>query len=794
MMVLSHLFFLNPLIRMRLFTPTLRPACYPIGFLIACVCLLAMPVQAQDTAPRTVSASRVNTSEPLRTLPNRPGLARTGIPAVVPNKLHSFADKGQRPEVTDLADPVIDTGAASRSSSATGTVVQSFAGIPQSQSPFIFPPDTNGDVGPNHYVQWINGTVQFYDKQGSTLLGPVSGNFFWQGLGGLCDARNDGDPIILYDEMADRWVAMQFMLSQLLNGFGGYALCFAVSTTPDPTGAYHQYEFPFSYFPDYPKVGVWSDAYYATANIFFDGDFRQEAMAFEREAMLQGLPADAVVFTIPSATRGSFLPADADGSAPPAGTPGLFPGRPDGTALEIFALDVNWTTPSASTFSLLDAPTVASHNPYSGTVPQPSPGAGLEVLGDRLMHRAQYRNFGDRQTLVLNHTVDVQPGFSDRAGIRWYELRNGAGNSGSGWGLYQQGTYAPDDGLYRWMGSVAMNGAGDIAVGYSVSGPSLFPAIRFAAQTADQSGTGVLNVPETEIQTGGGVQTGTFGGRSRWGDYSMMSVDPSDDQTFWYTTEYMPFTSTNEYSTRIAELAVDSGISPNFDLTAVNTSPGGSPIIVAAGGSVTFDYSVSNNTGSAASGDLWYTASLGGSTVAQMLVQSGMVAGGATVSQSFVQPVPAGAPAGSYTYTLSMGQFPSTAVDTETFDLQITTSERPDGAASWAVVDAEAWGDAEQVGPALSSSLPGTFALGAAYPNPFTQAAILPVVLPDAAEVRVVVFDVLGREVAVLAEGRLEAGKHRLVFDATGLPSGAYVARLTTEAGLSQTQRLTLLR
>ncbi|MEM1041269.1 MAG: T9SS type A sorting domain-containing protein [Bacteroidota bacterium] len=758
---------------------------------MALACLLAAPAYAQETAPRVISASRVNTSEPLRTLPDRPGQARTLVPAVVPNKFHSFADKGQRPESPDLTDSVLDTGAAGRNSSATGTVVQNFEGIPQAESPFIFPPDTNGDVGPNHYVQWINGTAQFYDKQGTTLLGPVAGNFFWQGLGGPCDFRNDGDPIILYDEMADRWVAMQFMIEGLF-GFGDFALCFAVSTTPDPTGSYHQYEFTLDYFPDYPKIGVWSDAYYATANIFFDGPFRQEAMAFERDAMLQGLPADAVFFTIPSNTAGGFLPADADGAAPPAGTPGLFPGLPDGTDLEVFALDVNWANPSASTFSLLDEPTVAPYSPYSGTIPQPSPGAGLEVIGDRLMHRAQYRNFGDRQTLVLNHTVDVQPGFGERAGVRWYELRNGAGNSGSGWDLYQQGTYAPNDGLNRWMGSVAMNGAGDIAVGYSVSGSSLFPAIRFAAQTADQSGTGVLNVPETEIQTGGGVQTGNFGGRSRWGDYSMMSVDPSDDRSFWFTTEYMPSTSSNEYATRVAELSVDSGVSPNFDLTAVNTSPGGSPIVVASGGSVTFDYAVANNTGSAASGDLWFTATSGGSTVAQGLIQSGTVPAGATISQAFVQPIPDPAPSGSYTYTLSVGQFPNAAVDTETFDLQITTGG-PGDAPSWAVDKAGTWDETEQAVSARASG-PAGFALGAAYPNPFTRTAILPVELTEAAEVRLAVFDVLGREVAVLAEGRFEAGLHRLVFDATDLPSGAYVARLTTEAGRSQTQRLTLLR
>jgi hypothetical protein len=290
------------------------------------------------------------------------------------------------------------------------------------------------------------------------------------------------------------------------------------------------------------------------------------------------------------------------------------------------------------------------------------------------------------------------------------------------------------------------------------------------------------------------VQTGTFGGRSRWGDYSMMSVDPADDQTFWYTTEYMPFTSSNEYNTRIAELSVDSGVSPNVDLTAVNTSPSGSPIVVAAGGAVSFSYSVANTTGNAVSGDLWYTASSGGNTVAQMRIQTGTVPAGATINQTFVQPIPAGAPLGSYAYTLRIGNFPNAAVDSEAFDLEITASERAGDATSWAVADAGAWSETVQVDPALSANLPGEFGLGAAYPNPFAQAAILPVVLPESAEVRLAVFDVLGREVAVLAEGRLEAGAHRLVFDASGLPSGAYVARLTTDAGRSQTQRLTLLR
>ncbi len=752
--------------------------------LLACASLLVWTpdAHAQDAAPRVVAASRVNTSAPLRDLPVRPGNYRSLPPYVVPNKIHTFGGAGTPEDRPGFTDPVLDAG---RGGVGPGTVVRSFDGVSENDNAVVaqvvVPPDPNGDVGPNHYVQWANLSAMFFDKAGNLLLGPVPGNFFFQGLGGPCESQNDGDPVILYDHLADRWVAMQFLIS-----FGN-ALCLAVSETPDPTGAYHQYQFPFNNFPDYPKLGVWPDAYYATTRSF-GSSFRQEAVAFERAKMLQGQPANMVVFLIPRNNNGSnidgFLPADLDGPAPPSGTPGLFVGGPVTTPnqLRIYGLRVNWANPSAATFTLLNALTPAAYDQNLGDVPQPSPGERLATLTFTLMHRVQYRNFGSRQTLVLNHTVDAG---GDRAGVRWYELRNAAGNTGSGWSIYQQGTYAPNDGLERWMASAALNGNGDLGLAYAISGTNLFPSIRFTGQTAEASGSGAMNVAETTILTGTGAQTNSF---NRWGDYSMLAVDPSDDRTFWYTQEYYQTTSSFNFRTRIAAFTLPSeGVS----LTAENTTS----LTVPPGGSVEFSYTVTNGTGATAVGDLFYTAVRNGSTVAQGVIASGSLPPGQSLSGTYTQNVPGSAPAGTYTYTLRIGQFPGATLDSRAFTVTVTPTAREGGADAWAVREATPWvadAPAEAALRGEDAQLAGLTL--AAYPNPFVAATTLGFALPEATEVTLDVLDVLGRRVALVAEGEREAGPHRVAFDASSLPSGAYLVRLVTGTGAAETQRITLLR
>jgi hypothetical protein len=749
------------------------PRSIPLALALLLLVGWATEAPAQDAAPLVVSASRVHTSAPLRDLPIRPGAHRTLPPYEIPNRFHRF-DRQPLPEApAGFVDPVLDAGL---SEGGGGTVLRSFDGYSENDNiavaQVVVPPDANGDVGPNHYVQWVNLGAKIFNKNGNLLLGPVPGNHFFQGLGGRCETENDGDPVALYDPLADRWVVMQFQISS------GYDLCVAVSETPDPTGAYHQYEFSFVNFPDYPKLGVWPDAYYATVRSFAGGFVGQQAIAFERARMLQGLSARMVVFDIPggSATDG-FIPVDLDGPAPPAGTPGLFVGSPtlSPQQLRLYGLAVNWTNTSASTLTLLRTLTPAAFDGSFGNVLQPSPGESLATLSFTLMHRVQYRNFGDRQALLLNHSVDAG---GDRAGIRWYELRN----TGGGWNIHQQGTFAPSDGRERWMGSVAMNGAGDIGLAYSVSSTNTFPSLRFTGQTADQSGTGLMNVDETEIHAGTGAQINSF---NRWGDYSMLAVDPSDDATFWFTSEYYQTTSSFNFRTRIGAFQLP-GAGGAVTLDATNTSP----LSVPAGGSVSFDYTITNGTASSATLDLYFTAS---PFNRRGLIRTVTLGAGQSVSGSFVQNVPGNAPPRDYTYTLHVGTFPNTSLASEVFTVTVLppAAAAAPGDGEWTVSGVTAPETAE---PVRAASRVREAVLEAARPNPFFSATTLSFTLPAATDARLAVYDMLGRRVAVLHDGFADAGRHTVAFDGSRLPSGAYVARLTTAGGATLTQPLSLLR
>jgi hypothetical protein len=421
------------------------------------------------------------------------------------------------------------------------------------------PPDTNGDVGPNHYVQMVNSSFAIYPKNstGAALAGPSNINSLWADgdptTNSLCETTNRGDPIVLYDEMADRWLLSQFAFNTNAAGspIAPFSQCIAISQGANPvTSGWFLYDFQVhnTEFPDYPKFGVWPDGYYMTAN-HFGGDGGGGAYVFDRVNMLAGNTAGGLRFDI--ADR-QLLPSDLDGGTPPpAGAPNYFMRFIDGGTdqLEIREFHVDWATPANSTFG--NATTInvnAFDSDFCGgffqseqCLAQPGTTQGLAVLGDRLMWRLQYRNFGTHETLMANHSVDVG---SDQAGVRWYELRR----TGGAWGIQQQGTHSPD-GTNRWMGSIAMDGEGNIALGYSVSSGTVSPGIRFAGRlVGDPAGT--LPQGEYTLQGGNSSQTAcqsvdTDGDgtqdfcRGRWGDYSSMSVDPVDDCTFWYTNEYM---------------------------------------------------------------------------------------------------------------------------------------------------------------------------------------------------------------------------------------------------------------
>jgi hypothetical protein len=404
------------------------------------------------------------------------------------------------------------------------------------------PPDTNGAVGNSQYVQLVNTSFTVFDKAtGAVVYGPVATNTIWSGFGGQCQTNNDGDGIVLYDKAANRWVIQQFAV----NGGTGplFFECIAVSATSDATGSWHRYAFQMPNFPDYPKIGVWPDAYYASFNMFIGATrlfVGGRACAFDRASMLTGAAATVQCFQLSSA-YGGLLPSDLDGSRlPPTGSPNYFLAL-DTNSLDFWKFHVDFANPANSTFTGPTLIPVAAYSQACGAsgtcIPQPGTSQQLDSLGDRLMHRLAYRNFGSYETLVANHSVMV----GSSVGVRWYELRNPGGAPA----IYQQGTYAPDA-TNRWMGSIGMDAKGNIAVGYSASSSSVFPSISYTGRLAGDP-LGTLQT-ESTIVNGSGSQTGA----SRWGDYTSITIDPIDDCTFWYTNEYLKTTGQFNWSTRIA--------------------------------------------------------------------------------------------------------------------------------------------------------------------------------------------------------------------------------------------------
>ncbi len=417
-------------------------------------------------------------------------------------------------------------------------------------SPQYAPPDTTGAVGASQYVQWVNVNLAVFDKgSGQLLYGPVPGNTLFQPLGGACATSNDGDLIVQYDKAAGRWVLSQFAVP---GGSAGYWQCVAVSQTSDATGAYNLYAFQYPQFNDYPKMGVWSDGYYVTFNMFTSTFQGPRVCAYDRAAMIAGHPATQQCFQL-SSSYGSMLPADIDGAtAPPAGSPNYLVSRRSGSSLGMWKFHVDWNNAANSTLTGPATIAVAAYNAACGggtCVPQPGTSQKLDSLADRLMFRLAYRNIGGVERLVVNHAVQVnttrKPN-SGNAAVRWYEIRNMSGTPG----VYQQSSYGPDTN-YRWMGSVAMDKQGNMAIGYSKSSNSVYPSLAFATRAAADP-LGTLGA-ETTIVGGTGSQLQNL---SRWGDYTHMSVDPADDCTFWYTGQYLKSNGTWNWSTRIASFRV----------------------------------------------------------------------------------------------------------------------------------------------------------------------------------------------------------------------------------------------
>ncbi|HYG08580.1 MAG TPA: hypothetical protein VD835_01270 [Pyrinomonadaceae bacterium] len=449
-------------------------------------------------------------------------------------------------------DPLAAKGVSQ--SSANVSPLASTIGTPVDPNARVAPPDTTGDLGPNHYVQWVNLRYSIYtltrgannEITGFNLVGgfPKNGNLIWQGFGGPCESFNDGDPIVQYDQFADRWVLTQFAVAA-----SPFTQCVAVSTTPDPTGTYHRYAYSYGTdFNDYPKMGVWRDGYYITYNMFKRGrTYGGNAVcAFERDRMLIGASARQICART-STSFASLLPADIEGKTlPPAGSPNPLLSISTSSLLS-WKFAVNWTT---GTGTLTGPATVAGVAAFSRAcgggrcIPQPGTTQQLDSLADRLMYRLSYRNLGTREALLVNHSVAT----NGVSGIRWYELGNATGQTITSATpvVRQQGTFAPTAD-FRWMGSAAMDKTGGIAVGYNISSSTIRPSIRYAFR-------GPLDIlgtmgSETNILTGPGVQTGNS--LSRWGDYSTLSVDPVDDCSMVFTTEYIPANGSFNWTTFI---------------------------------------------------------------------------------------------------------------------------------------------------------------------------------------------------------------------------------------------------
>jgi hypothetical protein len=406
-------------------------------------------------------------------------------------------------------------------------------------------------------------------------------------------------------------------------------------------GAWNRYSFQYASFPDYPKLSVWPDAYYVTYNLFnatgtaFLG---AEICAMDRAAMLAGTTATQQCHTT-STSYGGLLAADVEGgTAPPASKPNtVLSLGTTSTTLAFWIFHVDWANPNNSTFAGPSPLTVAGYTAACGAtgtcVPQKGVSQRLDSLSDRVMFRLAYRNFGDHESLVTNHAVTA----GGSVGVRWYELRlSGTGTPS----VFQQGTYAPDA-TYRWMGSVAMDKAGNIGVGYSASSTSINPQIRYTGRLASDP-PGQLTEAETTIVAGGGSQT-TY---SRWGDYSSMVVDPADGCTFWYTQEYLTVTGTRNWHTRLASFTLPGCTGGGTNDFSVAVFPTGAT--VDPGGSATATVSTAVVSGSAQSVALSATGLPAGATAS--FTPTSVTAGG---SSALTLATSASTPPGSYPVTVT---------------------------------------------------------------------------------------------------------------------------------------------
>jgi hypothetical protein len=556
----------------------LRCVCAPAAALFVLSLLPgALPLHAQAVAPQAVPppaaqwqaghvivnpAVRFDRSAPL------PALFSAYKPPQPPPRHHPPASNA--PEEKPVAPAAIPAAGAAVEQVTPGTrppaaLVSSFDGLgagftgPQGTAEFHNPSDNSLAAGLNEIVQVVNSRLAIYSKHGArypvtgkVLFGPVITNTLFAGFGGPCEELVSGDAVVRYDQLANRWLfVLPIFRRPPDKPDAPYAMCYAVSTGPDPMGSYYRYQFDRPLFPDYPRPAIWPDGYYLPTSTG-DTVIQKHVCAADRVRMLAGENATEQCFVIDGV---NFLNStDLDGRRlPPHGMPNIVMAA-GGTQLHnIFEDDViyawkfsvNWYDPSKTRLTGPEKIAVAPYHylcngQLSKCVPQPGTDVRLDAQGDKLMQRLVYRNFGRYQSIVAAHSIDTRAG----GGVRWYEFR--VGKSGTP-RLYQQGTYAPD-GDYRWMPSVAMDAKGNIAIGYSFGDSSSFPGQRFAARLATDP-KGQMTFQETVIAEGHASQTNTL----RWEDFTTLAIDPADDCTFWYVGDYLKAGAEN-YTSRIAGL------------------------------------------------------------------------------------------------------------------------------------------------------------------------------------------------------------------------------------------------
>lgn len=438
----------------------------------------------------------------------------------------------------------------------------------------LAPPDPVGDVGPNHYISGVNSVIKIFNKNGTVAAGPVRTNTLFASLPptDVCRTRNDGDPIVIYDSLADRWHISQFAAA------GPFHQCTAISVTNDPTGAYYVYSYlyPGGVFNDYPKVGVWHDGYHMTFNQFNAAQTVFLGMGIltqDRQKALAGDPTASVVYTNIATIdpdAGGGLPADVDGIVPPPASMAqvIAEFRADEfgdplDAIRYYKWVPNFTNPASSTISVLPDVEIAAFDARQpsgrGDIEQMG-GSNLDSIADRLMHRFAYRNLGTQAAPVNSYTGSFTVNVSGaapgggltagtfQAGIRWFEMRR----TGDAFFVFDQGTHngpiSGATGPNNWMSSIAQDNSGNIALGFSQSSTTQRANIMIAGRTNNVPNSGTLNEGEAVMFAAPGSQTGTH---NRWGDYSSMNIDPSDECTFWYTQEYYAVNNGFSWSTRV---------------------------------------------------------------------------------------------------------------------------------------------------------------------------------------------------------------------------------------------------